>query len=190
MKDKEVISGITSAQLWFYRPRLGYIHFRNLTTPGESAMVVRHPHGTISRSSPASHYLVSRSGVHRPSRLVLVDDGDALAAHGLIASTYVPSYGGLYVVMINDATWQPLPCRPIYVGKAQDLSLRVCRSHEKYQSWLRAASGTGLFIAFCHIEDENVRSDVERRLIEHYTPSCNRMFNRNAARFRVLGDLA
>lgn len=126
----------------------------------------------------------------RPSPLILVENAATLRAQGLLASTFIPSFGGLYVIMVHDPTWSPLPYRPIYIGQAEELSERVCPSHEKYPSWIRAASGAYLYVAFCHIEDKGVRSDLERRLITHYSPSCNRTFNYNAARMRVLGDLA
>jgi hypothetical protein len=67
-----------------------------------------------------------------------------------------------------------LPYRLIYVGEAANLSERVCRSHEKYESWVRAACGAPLFVAFHSIAGESARRKAEQRLIEHYGPECNK----------------
>ena len=104
-------------------------------------------------------------------------------------TTYVPSYGGIYAVMVYDSTWKPLPYRPIYIGEAQNLSERVCQIHEKYDSWVRAACGGQLYVAFHCIEGEAARKAAERRLIEHFKPECNKTFNHNALPLRALaGD--
>jgi hypothetical protein len=103
------------------------------------------------------------------------------------STTYVPPFGGLYAVMIYDATCSPLPYRLIYLGRARKLSERVCGSHEKYPSWERAACGAQLYVAFHSIADESARTIAERRIIEHYRPECNTALNPNA--FRPLGDL-
>ena len=101
-----------------------------------------------------------------------------------VSTTYVPSYGGLYAVMARDASCSPLPYRLIYVGKAGNLSERVCRSHEKYPSWERAARGAQLFVAFHSIADESARTMAERRIIEHYKPECNTALNPNTLTLR------
>jgi len=118
-----------------------------------------------------------------------------------VYTTLVPNYGGLYAVMVYDATCTPLPYRLIYVGKAGNLSERVCRSHEKYQSWERAACGAQLFASFHCMISESVRTTAERQIIERYRPECNTALNpsANAIRslldpylnpyYRVLGDL-
>ena|SRR5712691_5728564 len=102
------------------------------------------------------------------------------------STTYVPSYGGLYAIVVYDATCSPLPYRLIYLGKAGNLSERVCGSHEKYESWVRAACGAQLFVAFRSIKDESTRTVSERRLIEHYGPECNKTFNPNTLALRSL----
>jgi hypothetical protein len=104
-------------------------------------------------------------------------------------TTYVPSYGGLYAVMVHDATCSPLPYRLIYLGKAGKLSERVCGSHEKYTSWERVACGAQLFVAFHLIADESDRTIAERRIIEHYRPECNTALNPNTNAIRSLLDL-
>ena len=93
------------------------------------------------------------------------------------STTYVPNFGGLYAVMVHDGTCSPLPYRLIYVGKAGNLSERVCLSHEKYPSWAQAACGAQLFVAFHSIADESARAIAERQIIEHYRPECNQTFN-------------
>ena len=103
--------------------------------------------------------------------------------------TVAPRRGGLYAIMVLDPTWRPLPYRVIYIGKAGNLAERVSRTHEKYPSWLYAASGAQLFVAFHTISGESARRTAERRLIEHYGPECNETFNHNAAAMRVLGLL-
>lgn len=104
----------------------------------------------------------------------------SLATHQRpFGTTHIPDFGGLYAIMVHDATCHPLPYRLIYVGEAGKLSERVCRSHEKYASWERAACGAQLFIAFHCIPNESERKAAERQLIEHYRPECNRTFNSN-----------
>lgn len=93
------------------------------------------------------------------------------------STTYMPSFGGLYAILVHDATCSPRPYRLIYLGKAGDLSERVCGSHEKYESWMRAACGAQLFVAFYLMANELARTSAERRLIEHYRPECNKTFN-------------
>ena len=104
-------------------------------------------------------------------------------------TTDVPSFAGLYAIMVYDATWRPLPYRLIYVGEAGNLAERVCSSHEKYPSWVRAASGGQLFAAFHAVVRESARKTAERQLIEHYGPECNKTYNHNALTLRSLMGL-
>jgi excinuclease UvrABC nuclease subunit len=106
-----------------------------------------------------------------------------------LSTTYVPRSGGLYAVMVYDATCAPLPYRLIYVGKAGKLSERVCASHEKYSSWKRAACGSPLYVAFRLIADESARTIAERQIIEKYRPECNTALNPNTYTLRSLLDL-
>jgi hypothetical protein len=94
-----------------------------------------------------------------------------------IATTLVPSYAGLYVVLVYDPSWSPLPYRPLYFGQAKELSERVCRSHEKYSAWEEAAGGTQLYVAFCNMPSALTRNITEQRLIERYLPQCNDIYN-------------
>ncbi len=87
------------------------------------------------------------------------------------------NFGGLYAILVFDPRCKPLPYRVIYIGEAGDMGERVCRSHEKYQSWVRSAGGSLLFVAFHAIVNETERRAAERRLIEHYRPECNETFN-------------
>jgi hypothetical protein len=102
-------------------------------------------------------------------------------------TTLVPSYGGLYLIMIADGTCTPLPYRLIYVGKAGNLSERVCASHEKLPSWKRAAGGAQLFVAFHCMIDESARTTAEQQIIERYRPQCNVALNPNVLTLRALG---
>ena len=106
-----------------------------------------------------------------------------------LSTRYVPSVGGLYAIMVYDATFGPLPYRLIYMGEAQNLAERLCGSHEKYESWIRAAGGSQLYVGFHFIEQESARQTTERRLIEYYGPECNKTFNHNALALRALSSL-
>jgi hypothetical protein len=88
-----------------------------------------------------------------------------------------PGCGGLYAVMVFDASCSPRPYRVIYFGKARDLSERPSTSHENYRSWLRASAGSPLYVAFCRIDLPLLRGAIERRIIAHYQPACNETFN-------------
>jgi hypothetical protein len=101
-----------------------------------------------------------------------------------------PTFGGLYAIMVFDATCTPLPYRLIYVGETGNLAERVCRSHEKYPSWVRAAGGRQLFVAFHAIENSLLRRAAEQRLIGHYRPACNETFNPNALQLKTLLGLS
>jgi hypothetical protein len=115
-----------------------------------------------------------------PTPLRLTYKSVSLKSPRPFSSTYVPSSGGLYAVMVRDAACSPLPYRLIYAGKAGSLSQRVCGGHEKYLSWERAARGAQLFVAFYLVGDESTRTRFERRIIQHYQPECNETFNHNA----------
>jgi hypothetical protein len=105
------------------------------------------------------------------------------------APAYLPSVGGLYAIMIYDATCRPLPYRSIYMGETGNLAEGVCQDHENYELWERVAGGAPLYVAFHPIDDETARRIAERLLIEHYGPECNTTFNRNALALRALLDL-
>ena len=122
-----------------------------------------------------------------PTALRLTYTPSSMSCPTPFSTTFVPSSGGLYAIMIYDANWRPLPYRLIYVGKAQNLAERVCRSHEKYESWERAAGGAQLYIAFHIIQNESARKAAERQIIEHYGPECNETFNHNLLALRALG---
>lgn len=91
------------------------------------------------------------------------------------------NYGGLYAILVFDPRCRPLPYRAIYIGEAGDMGERVCRNHEKYQSWTRAAGGGSLFVAFHAMAYEAARKVAETRLIRHYSPECNVTHNSLAA---------
>jgi hypothetical protein len=96
------------------------------------------------------------------------------------------AYGGIYAIMVFDPTWSPRLYRPIYFGEAGDFSERVRRSHENYSSWVRAASGGVLFVAFHLIADARNRKSSERQLIAKYSPECNQIHN---SLVRLLGRI-
>ncbi len=88
-----------------------------------------------------------------------------------------PPTPGVYAILQRDATWQPRPFKPIYFGKAVDLSARVTASHEKYDDWCRVASGANnLYVAFCSMwrSSDSDRSLLETSLIKRYQPECNK----------------
>jgi hypothetical protein len=113
-----------------------------------------------------------------PPRLLIVPYRPTLRlAPRPISTTQVPSYAGLYVVLVYDPSCSPLPYRPLYFGQAMELSDRVCRSHEKYSSWEKAAGSSSLYVAFCEMPSALDRDIAERGLIERYLPQCNEIYN-------------
>jgi len=55
---------------------------------------------------------------------------------------------GIYVVLIQDASWQPRPQRPLYFSESEDLNKRICDLHEKPGEWKRDARGLDLYYAY------------------------------------------
>src|SRR6516165_6068910 len=55
---------------------------------------------------------------------------------------------GLYVVMVYDAGWRPLPYRPLYFGESDKIWNRATASHDNYESWKLEASTATLYRAF------------------------------------------
>lgn len=86
-----------------------------------------------------------------------------------------PFGGGLYAILIPDITARPRTYREIYFGQAEDLSERVCKSHEKYRDWAKQAGGADrLYVAFHAMTGtERERVALEERLIDMYKPACN-----------------
>jgi hypothetical protein len=94
--------------------------------------------------------------------------GDA----GLLAGLESP---GVYVVLAYDATWQPLPYRPLYFGESDRIWSRATASHENYASWKREAGTAALYRAFHHMTGSTraQRQAVESSLIARYNTPCN-----------------
>jgi hypothetical protein len=93
--------------------------------------------------------------------------------------SWLPMSPGLYVILTRDLTAKPRPYRPIYFGMASDLADRVTTSHEKYDEWLRCSGLTGIYVAHHNMSGsaEFQRANLERSLIRHYAPECNRTHN-------------
>jgi hypothetical protein len=68
-------------------------------------------------------------------------------ADATLADTIL-SAPGLYVVMVFDASWSPLPYRPLYFGESENMRSRATRAHEKYASWKREGGTATLYRAF------------------------------------------
>lgn len=92
----------------------------------------------------------------------------------------VPSTGGgLYVVMLEDRSWNPLPFRPIYFGQAEHFSQRGFPfDHHAAWKWFIEANAsplTLLWISFHEMpgESEEERLKWESLLVDHYRPPCN-----------------
>jgi hypothetical protein len=86
------------------------------------------------------------------------------------------SWPGLYAILVLDSRCSPRPYRVIYFGQGGNLAERVTASHEKYEKWCRAASGSGnLYVAFYWMptSTERRRMDAESELIRTYNPECN-----------------
>jgi hypothetical protein len=97
-----------------------------------------------------------------------------------MAFASMPSLPGLYAILVMDFDSNPRPYRPLYFGKAVDLSSRVGTSHEKYGEWNRAAGGSTLYAAY-HLMPGTTdahRANVEESLIRHYKPVCNKTYTR------------
>jgi hypothetical protein len=92
---------------------------------------------------------------------------------------WLPTWPGLYAILVSDSRCSPRPYRVIYFGKAVDLSSRATRSHEKFDEWNRVAGAGVLYITFLSmpISSERERAAIEEDLIKHYAPECNRTFN-------------
>jgi hypothetical protein len=91
-----------------------------------------------------------------------------------LASASILTYGGLYAILVPDASSRPKPYRLVYIGESGNLSERVCTSHENHSSWVRAAGGaSGLYVAFHYITDQTARRATEKRVIAYYKPECN-----------------
>jgi hypothetical protein len=82
---------------------------------------------------------------------------------------------GLYVVMAYDASWRPLPYRPLYFGESDTIWNRATPSHENYESWKRQAGTATLYRAFHHMtgSTHGQRQARESALIAHYNTPCN-----------------
>jgi hypothetical protein len=96
------------------------------------------------------------------------------------SSTFIPKLSGLYAIVAFDLAGSPRPFRVIYFGKASDLSDRVVRSHEKYDTWCQAAGSSGRLLISYHLmpnaHDLELYS-AEDVLIKHYQPVCNMKSN-------------
>ncbi len=86
---------------------------------------------------------------------------------------------GLYVVLVYDARWQPLPYRPLYFGESDQIWSRATPSHEKYDSWKREGGTATLYMAFHNMSGSTrlQRQARESALIAHYNPPCNEKFS-------------
>jgi hypothetical protein len=82
---------------------------------------------------------------------------------------------GLYVVMVYDLWWTPLPYRPLYFGESDSIWGRATPSHENYGSWKRQAGTATLYRAFHHMTGSTraQRQAVETGLISLYNTPCN-----------------
>ncbi|MDQ5850034.1 MAG: hypothetical protein M3544_13840 [Pseudomonadota bacterium] len=92
-------------------------------------------------------------------------------------SWVAPWYGGVYAVLVRDASWAPLPCRPIYFGQTGNFAQRgFLRGHAAYHSWLAAAGGEsnlGIATHWMPASTEAARQAIERALLRQYRPECN-----------------
>jgi hypothetical protein len=94
-------------------------------------------------------------------------------------SSRLPGHGGVYVILVNDPAWEPRPYRPIYFGEAKDLARRVLASHEKSDTWRRAAGAEGgVYVAYhLMVGGDAERTAFEEELIREYRPACNEVEN-------------
>ena len=97
---------------------------------------------------------------------------EPLASAGLTGLLESP---GLYVVMISDATWQPMPYRPLYFGESDRIWNRATSAHENFAGWKREAGTATLYRAFHHMtgSTRTQRQAVESALIARYNTPCN-----------------
>lgn len=93
------------------------------------------------------------------------------------ASWVAPWYGGVYAVLVRDASWAPLPCRPIHFGQTGNFARRgFLRGHPGYRSWLAAAGGEsnlGIATHWMPGAAEAERQALEQALLRHYRPECD-----------------
>src|SRR5262249_53840605 len=84
----------------------------------------------------------------------------------------VLSASGLYVIMVVDTGWGPLPYRPLYFGESETVRTCATRSHENYASWQWEGGSAALYRAFHYMSGSTraQRQAVESVLIAHYKP--------------------
>lgn len=80
----------------------------------------------------------------------------------------LPPGGGIYAVTDSAS-------RPLYFGECGDFSKRLTTRHEKLASWVKAAKGSGVFIAVHRMYGASAeeRKTREGELIQQYNPPCN-----------------
>jgi hypothetical protein len=90
-------------------------------------------------------------------------------------SVLVPSFQGIYAILVPDTGLTPRPFRLLYIGESANLSERITKQHERFEDWIREALGGRLYFAYhktIGMTDQQ-RRDAECELINHYNPPCN-----------------
>jgi hypothetical protein len=82
---------------------------------------------------------------------------------------------GLYAILVADYSWWPRPYRVLYFGESDNLAKSVNSKHEKYNEWLREASGAPLLVAIHTTPRQKAqkRKDAASELISALQPPCN-----------------
>jgi len=89
----------------------------------------------------------------------------------------LPQTAGIYVVLVPNYEYRPIPYEPIYFGESANMSAAVGTHHLAYSRWRWHPRGrSGLFVACVAMPSstEDWRRYNMRQLIDQYTPACNR----------------
>lgn len=102
--------------------------------------------------------------------------GYQFSAPAPLVSWTAPRCQGLYVVMVKDRTWEPLPARPIYFGESGNMSRRGFPfNHHAADAWFNVGGGALLWVSYLPTWGwtEAERRAVETCLVDHYATPCN-----------------
>jgi hypothetical protein len=94
-----------------------------------------------------------------------------------LAPDALPAIAGLYVVLVPNYEYRPVPYEPIYFGSSANLRAAVGVHHLAYNRWRWHPRGrSGLFVACVPMPSstEDWRKYNEGQLIKQYNPPCNR----------------
>ena len=89
-----------------------------------------------------------------------------------------PSHGGIYAITYRpDYQNKPDTYRIIYFGQTDKFQGRgIDETHHSYKCWKEKAGKNRLYVSIHQDDNDASRKSKEKKLIEQYTPSCNKEF--------------